>query len=607
MSAENKARTEVGIVKGKFGYMSPEQIRGEPMDRRSDVFATGICLYELLTSERLFSGDSDYAAVEKVRNVVIEPPSRLNREIPSALEAIVMKALAKHPRDRFQTAAELRRALLAFMSESRSECSAHELAEHMRAVFADDLRSAPTPEVLRREVAQRAGQPTGLAAFDNLDPISTISGASAVHVSPAARMATADTLWSPDRGGGPDGAPSVPPPVPRRDSVPAPGEATEVVARPNGAETSPFAVRGDAFSPAVGPASADGIGLDWDDDESRTHTERREPIDPFAADEALAADDEVTRQIQVGETFSGVAIAGVSGVRLTGAAPSAPPPPVDVQPTVQIGLQEAPDRNVARTYPPRRQMPQTSYALVIAIVIGIILVIAGALYATRDSRPASVHLSTAPPDARIRVDGKPLDQRESPFVIDDLAPAVPHRIEVYKDGYRGWSTRLALESGQVLRLPLVDLVPEIAPPMAAPPAQARPSRSPRPAATPRSSTAAQTEAKPSSPARGGSASTSRANRAQRRDSRPKPASEVSRARGGEAAAKSGTGVLRLNSRPWSEVSIDGKPAGNTPLMNHTLPAGAHTIRLVNPQFKLEKTIKVQIVAGKTLTKVVDLQ
>src|SRR5262249_25409599 len=147
----NHARTEAGIVKGKFGYMSPEQIRGELMDRRSDVFATGICLYELLTGERLFSGESDYAAVEKVRNVAIEPPSRLNREIPSALEQIVMKALARHPRDRYHTAADLRRALLAFMAESNGECSAKDLAEYMRTVFADEIAKQPSPDVLSAE------------------------------------------------------------------------------------------------------------------------------------------------------------------------------------------------------------------------------------------------------------------------------------------------------------------------------------------------------------------------------------------------------------------------------------------------------------------------
>jgi serine/threonine-protein kinase len=65
--------------------------------------------------------------------------------------------------------------------------------------------------------------------------------------------------------------------------------------------------------------------------------------------------------------------------------------------------------------------------------------------------------------------------------------------------------------------------------------------------------------------------------------------------------------LRINSRPWAEVSIDGRPVGNTPLMNLTLSAGAHRVRLRNPQFGLEKTIKVQIVAGDVQTKVVDLQ
>ena len=90
--------------------------------------------------------------------------------------------------------------------------------------------------------------------------------------------------------------------------------------------------------------------------------------------------------------------------------------------------------------------------------------------------------------------------------------------------------------------------------------------------------------------------------------RPTPAPPVARMPAAPtAAAKSGQGVLRLNSRPWSQVSVDGKRVGNTPLMNQPLSAGTHTLRLVNPDFKLVKSIKVQIKAGETLTKVVDLQ
>jgi serine/threonine protein kinase len=75
-------RTQAGILKGKFGYMSPEQVLGMEIDRRSDVFGVGICLYELLTGERLFVAESDFATLERVRNVDIMPPSTYNRRIP---------------------------------------------------------------------------------------------------------------------------------------------------------------------------------------------------------------------------------------------------------------------------------------------------------------------------------------------------------------------------------------------------------------------------------------------------------------------------------------------------------------------------------------------
>jgi serine/threonine-protein kinase len=68
-----------------------------------------------------------------------------------------------------------------------------------------------------------------------------------------------------------------------------------------------------------------------------------------------------------------------------------------------------------------------------------------------------------------------------------------------------------------------------------------------------------------------------------------------------------TGTLRLNSRPWSQVSVDGHRIGNTPQMNLQLAAGTHTIKLVNPEFGLQKAFKISIKPGKTLTKIVDLQ
>ena len=90
-AAGKASKTQAGILKGKFGYMSPEQVRGLPIDRRSDIFAVGIVLYELLTGERLFVGESDFSTLEKVRNVEIMPPSSYNKKIPQELERIVLR------------------------------------------------------------------------------------------------------------------------------------------------------------------------------------------------------------------------------------------------------------------------------------------------------------------------------------------------------------------------------------------------------------------------------------------------------------------------------------------------------------------------------------
>src|SRR5215468_4092292 len=100
-AAGKASKTQAGILKGKFGYMSPEQVRGLPIDKRSDIFAVGIVLYELLTGERLFVGESDFSTLEKVRNVEILPPSTYNKNIPEVLEKIVMKALAAEVEARY--------------------------------------------------------------------------------------------------------------------------------------------------------------------------------------------------------------------------------------------------------------------------------------------------------------------------------------------------------------------------------------------------------------------------------------------------------------------------------------------------------------------------
>ena len=135
VQSTREAKTEAGVLKGKFAYMSPEQVRGEAIDRRSDIFASGIVLYELLTGERLFPMDNDLAVLEKIKNVEILPPTAYNRRIPEELERIVMKALSPSPAERYQQAMDMHADLQAYMYTSGEFYSRKELSAWMKRVF----------------------------------------------------------------------------------------------------------------------------------------------------------------------------------------------------------------------------------------------------------------------------------------------------------------------------------------------------------------------------------------------------------------------------------------------------------------------------------------
>jgi len=164
-AASKASKTQAGILKGKFGYMSPEQVRGLSLDRRSDVFAIGIILYELLTGERLFKGESDYSTLEKVRNVEMVPPTSLVPQIPAELERIVLKTLTKEREERYQTAREILDDLNRFLFSFESVFSREDLAALMYRHFGEEIRieTEQMKTELERETPaarQRAVKPT---------------------------------------------------------------------------------------------------------------------------------------------------------------------------------------------------------------------------------------------------------------------------------------------------------------------------------------------------------------------------------------------------------------------------------------------------------------
>ncbi len=151
-AAGRVSKTQAGILKGKFGYMSPEQVRGMPLDRRSDVFALGVCLWELLTCQRLFQGETDFETLDKVRNVVVPSPREINQAIPAELERIVFKALASEPDERYQSATELHDDLQAFMFAQGLFYSRKDLAAWMRKQYAREI------ELEKEKANQRAAR-----------------------------------------------------------------------------------------------------------------------------------------------------------------------------------------------------------------------------------------------------------------------------------------------------------------------------------------------------------------------------------------------------------------------------------------------------------------
>ena len=255
--AANKAsRTQAGILKGKFGYMAPEQILGGDIDRRADVFAIGVVLWEMLTTQRLFVGDSDFAVLEKVRKADVPAPSKHNPRVPPELDRITLKALARDINTRYQYADELERDLDAFLAGTGSVFGTKEMAAFMKATFAE-------------EVERERVRTVEYAAIKAPDPAAgrTPAGRAPTGSMPAVRPGRPSNPAPPARPGQPSTAGGVP--APRQPIGAKTTQPGAVVTKPG---ASPAAGSGPKRAPAPPPvpepAAPSGPALtDMDDDE----------------------------------------------------------------------------------------------------------------------------------------------------------------------------------------------------------------------------------------------------------------------------------------------------------------------------------------------------
>ncbi|MBX3130366.1 MAG: serine/threonine protein kinase [Polyangiaceae bacterium] len=182
------ANTRAGTLKGKLAYMSPEQVRGAAIDRRTDIFALGVVLWELTTGRRLFRMDSDLETLERVQACVVPPPSSIVPDYPVELESIVMRALAKDLERRFQTARDVSRALQQYLMRAGSFVGPEEIGKYVKHVLSDRFQRREAHLQWAAEVTQTISleQLEGRSGAVDLEEVSLLSFRSDVKEVPRA-------------------------------------------------------------------------------------------------------------------------------------------------------------------------------------------------------------------------------------------------------------------------------------------------------------------------------------------------------------------------------------------------------------------------------------
>jgi serine/threonine-protein kinase len=128
-------KTEVGVIKGKIPYMSPEQVEGQALDLRSDIFSVGVLLYELTTGKKPFDGSNPAEISLKILHDDPTMPQVLFTNYPDQLTSIVLRAMAKDPANRYSSARELQMALDEFLVGSGIRCTSHEVSGYLEELY----------------------------------------------------------------------------------------------------------------------------------------------------------------------------------------------------------------------------------------------------------------------------------------------------------------------------------------------------------------------------------------------------------------------------------------------------------------------------------------
>lgn len=180
------------VVRGKYAYMSPEQIENDPLDARSDLFSLGIVLWEMMTGRRLFKARSKEETLRRVKRAEVPSPRSYRPEVSEELQSLVLRALARRPEQRFRSAADMLEALSVLMVREGHRANNHELSAFVKEI-ADARPDQAAP-------AARSAQETVVVLAAEASPLSARTGSSDPKTAPPPQRGSvpSDSVPTPD-------------------------------------------------------------------------------------------------------------------------------------------------------------------------------------------------------------------------------------------------------------------------------------------------------------------------------------------------------------------------------------------------------------------------
>ncbi len=498
----SQLRTQTGRVKGKLAYMAPEAIAGKDLDARSDLFAVGVIGHELLTARPLFASKNEYQTLLKVQRGDIMPPSTFNQACPAELDALVLKALARDPNERYSSAAELRDELHAlrrlynlqtghrdisqwidwafsveppsggFAAANTFDSTGVDAAEYLEAAAAK-VRSTPGRRRDEEEAAVELAWGGGEAPHEQgpvvLDDVPDVS---AKHLTGGGAGDDDDDLDDDIPASQPSHGPipraraaaleaRAPAGPPQRPTLPGHGTRPR---QPSGraraiTDTGPAERTSNVVEPQVALSPSGMIPLPPEIPPGALETMRNLP--PVSA-ARVRAESVAPRDLPSLEPFLPPA-----------APPAAPDPDGDPEQLATVERPRPPSKIMIGQAIVARRSSRGSWVVLIALLVVGAIGAAAVVYLSRGAAKApevietrkepprppgparttgTVKFQTMPVDAEITVEGHPAHQG-SPWTIE--LPAGVHQITIQRGGYKAWLTSLELSANESSMLRVV--------------------------------------------------------------------------------------------------------------------------------------------------------